>query len=99
MSPASPPRPVPRMIPTAGRPQDVLCPPPFDPPGPPPLSADERALLDAVIADPDADGPRLRYADWCDRQGAPRGAFIRGQVEEFHRRGRGGRGEERFYSS
>src|SRR5688500_114374 len=67
------------------RPHDVLHPPPFDPPGPPPMSAEERALLDAVIADPDADEPRLRYAAWCDRQGDPRGTFIREQVEEFRR--------------
>ena len=61
-------------------PRDVLEPEPFTPPGPPPMSAEERALLDAVLADPDADGPRLRYAEWCDRHGDPRGEFIRLQV-------------------
>ena len=45
-----------------------------------PLSATERTLLDAVLAEPDADEPRLRYAEWCDRQGDPRGAFIREQL-------------------
>src|SRR5579883_1494438 len=70
------------------RPQDVLAPPPFDPPGPPPASAGERPLLDAVLADPAADAPRLRYAEWCDRQGDPRGAFIRAQLSP------GGGGED-----
>jgi uncharacterized protein (TIGR02996 family) len=69
----------------APRPQDVLNPPPFEPPGPPPMSAEQRWLLDAVLADPDADEPRLRYAEWCDRQGDSRGAFIRQQIEEFRR--------------
>src|SRR5947199_8367617 len=29
---------------------------------------------------PDADEPRLIYADWLDEQGDPRGEFIRAQV-------------------
>jgi uncharacterized protein (TIGR02996 family) len=33
------------------------------------IGADERALLDAVIAEPDADGPRLVYADWLQHYG------------------------------
>src|SRR4051812_34078818 len=57
-------------------PRDVLDPEPFTPPGPPPMSAEERALLDAVLGDPDADEPRLRYAEWLEgRQLAPRVAI------------------------
>ena len=42
------------------------------------MSADERALLAAVCADPDADLPRLVYADWLDDAGRPdRAEFIR----------------------
>src|SRR5215211_5846586 len=37
----------------------------------------EAALLEAVCADPAADGPRLIYADWLDERGDPRGEFIR----------------------
>jgi uncharacterized protein (TIGR02996 family) len=41
------------------------------------IGADERALLDAVIAEPDADGPRLVYADWLQQHGdAARGELI-----------------------
>jgi uncharacterized protein (TIGR02996 family) len=69
----------------APHPAELLHPGPFTPPGPPPLSPDERALLDAVLADPDADEPRLRYADWCDRRSDPRGGFIRAQLEAFQR--------------
>lgn len=42
-----------------------------------PIGADERALLDAVIAEPDTDGPRLVYADWLQHYGdAVRGELI-----------------------
>jgi uncharacterized protein (TIGR02996 family) len=34
------------------------------------------ALLDAIHADPDADAPRLVYADWLASLGHPRGEFI-----------------------
>ena len=35
-------------------------------------------FLDAILADPDADAPRLIYADWLDENGDPdRAAFIR----------------------
>lgn len=44
------------------------------------MSATEQKLLDAVLAEPGADAPRLRYVEWCDRQGDPRGAFIREQI-------------------
>ena len=38
-------------------------------------------LLRAVLDTPDADEPRLAYADWCDQQKNPQGAFIRLQLE------------------
>jgi uncharacterized protein (TIGR02996 family) len=39
------------------------------------------AFLEAIVADPDADGPRLVYADWLDEQGDPvRAEFIRTQI-------------------
>jgi uncharacterized protein (TIGR02996 family) len=41
------------------------------------MSSPEAAFLEAVCADPAADGPRLIYADWLDEQGDPRGEFIR----------------------
>jgi uncharacterized protein (TIGR02996 family) len=44
------------------------------------MTPHERELLDAVLADPDADEPRLRYADWFDSQGDERGEFIRLQI-------------------
>ena len=78
----------------APHPSEVLDPDPFVPPGPPPMTPHERELLDAVLADPDADEPRLRYAAWFDRQGDEHGEFIRLQIEEFHRGGRGGRSEK-----
>jgi uncharacterized protein (TIGR02996 family) len=45
------------------------------------MSSDEAALLQAVIATPDDDLPRLVYADWLDERGDPRGEYIRLQVE------------------
>ncbi|MBL8950491.1 MAG: TIGR02996 domain-containing protein [Myxococcaceae bacterium] len=36
----------------------------------------ERHLLDAVLAAPDDDGPRLVYADWLNARGDPRGELI-----------------------
>jgi uncharacterized protein (TIGR02996 family) len=39
----------------------------------------ERALLDAILRDRDADGPRLIYADWLGERGDPRGELIRVQ--------------------
>jgi uncharacterized protein (TIGR02996 family) len=46
------------------------------------------SFLDAILENPDADEPRLRYADWLDRSCDPRGEFIRVQCrlawpEEF----------------
>lgn len=54
-------------------------------PGPVPLpavamSADERKLMDAIIADPDADEPRLKYAEWVEASDPERAAFIREQI-------------------
>jgi uncharacterized protein (TIGR02996 family) len=43
------------------------------------LSAE--AFLQSILADPDADGPRLVFADWLDEQGhAAWAAFIRAQI-------------------
>lgn len=42
----------------------------------------DRAILDAIVAAPDEDTPRLVYADWCDDHGlAERAEFVRVQVE------------------
>jgi len=41
-----------------------------------PITAPERALLDAVVAAPDDDGPRLVYADWL----LSRGPSVHGQL-------------------
>ena len=35
------------------------------------------AFLQAVLAEPEDDAPRLIYADWLEERGDPRGAFIR----------------------
>jgi uncharacterized protein (TIGR02996 family) len=47
-----------------------------------------QALLQAVIAEPEEEAPRLIYADWLDEQGRPedtdRAEFIRLQVELAH---------------
>src|SRR5947209_1378755 len=41
---------------------------------------DDAAFLRLILADPDADGPRLLYADWLDERGdAARAEFIRVQ--------------------
>ncbi len=49
------------------------------------MTADERAMLAAVVADPDADLLRLVYADWLDDHGRPeRAEFIRLQCELRH---------------
>lgn len=37
----------------------------------------ERGLIDGVLADPGAHGPRLVYADWLEDQGDPRAEFLR----------------------
>ncbi|HEY2147185.1 MAG TPA: TIGR02996 domain-containing protein, partial [Pirellulales bacterium] len=35
------------------------------------------AFLQAILADPEDDAPRLIYADWLEERGDPRGEFIR----------------------
>jgi uncharacterized protein (TIGR02996 family) len=42
---------------------------------------DHEHFLQAILADPDSDTPRLIYADWLEEQGDPRGEFIRTQCE------------------
>src|SRR5262245_11845729 len=39
------------------------------------------AFLQAIIEDPDDDGPRLVYADFLDERGDPQGEVIRLQCE------------------
>src|SRR5262249_49325190 len=44
-----------------------------------PLSADEavrQSFLQAILDDPEADAPRLIFADWLEEHGDPRGEFI-----------------------
>jgi uncharacterized protein (TIGR02996 family) len=46
------------------------------------MTTEERALLAAILAEPDDDTVRLAYADWLDENGrGERGEFIRVQVE------------------
>ena len=47
-----------------------------------PAAPEERRLLDAVLAEPDDDAPRLAFADYCDRMRDPRGPFIRAQLAD-----------------
>jgi uncharacterized protein (TIGR02996 family) len=51
------------------------------PPTKPVREGDERSLLDAILAEPDDDAPRLVYADWLAERGDPRGEFIIVQLE------------------
>jgi uncharacterized protein (TIGR02996 family) len=62
-------------------------------------------LLRAICADPDADAPRLVYADWLDEHGDPdRAAFIRAECEyarlpaDDPRRARAGARRRELYS-
>ncbi len=74
----------------APRAADLHDPNTFRPPVLPQLSENERRLLDAILADPDADAPRLAYADWAERQGDhARARLIREQIEEAHYEDRG----------
>src|SRR5437763_11909659 len=42
------------------------------------MTDDEIAFLRLILADPDADGPRLVLADWLDEHGQPdRAEFVR----------------------
>ncbi len=45
-------------------------------------ATEERRRLDAVLADPDADAPRLAFADYCDALADPRGTFIRAHLAD-----------------
>ncbi|MBS1123555.1 MAG: hypothetical protein H6Q90_5783 [Deltaproteobacteria bacterium] len=54
---------------------------------------DERLLLDAIIADPDDDAPRLVYADWLVERADPRGELIIVQCELARLGGKGKRAE------
>lgn len=58
---------------------EVLTPPPVPLPAVP-MGQAERALMAEVIADPDADGPRLQYAEWVEPTDPDRAAFIREQL-------------------
>jgi uncharacterized protein (TIGR02996 family) len=46
------------------------------------VTAAERQLLDAVLANPRDDAPRLVYADWLTERGDPRGEFIAMQIKD-----------------
>ncbi len=67
---------------------EVLTPDPVPPPTVP-MSADERRLMDAILADPDADEPRLRYADWVEATDPARARLIRHQLVNPDREGGG----------
>jgi uncharacterized protein (TIGR02996 family) len=41
---------------------------------------DEQAFIQAILANPTDDGPRLVYADWLEERGNPRGEFLRIQT-------------------
>ena len=60
----------------APRVEDVQSPSPFVGPTTPAFPAQERRLLDAILADPDSDAARCAYAGL----GGPRGEFIRTQL-------------------
>lgn len=44
---------------------------------------DREAFLRTIVEQPEADGPRLVFADWLEEQGDPRGEFIRLQIERL----------------
>jgi uncharacterized protein (TIGR02996 family) len=43
--------------------------------------AEDEDFLRAILQAPDDDGPRLRYAEWLEGRGDPRGEFIRVECE------------------
>ena len=49
----------------------------LNPATPPPIARDSHPLLQAVLAHPDDDAPRLAYAEWIDACDPARGEFIR----------------------
>lgn len=58
---------------------EVLTPGPVPPPVIA-MGAEERRLMDAILADPDMDEPRLRFADWVEATDPERAVFIRSQL-------------------
>jgi uncharacterized protein (TIGR02996 family) len=49
---------------------------------PPPIPAEQAALLAAIVAEPDDDTPRLVYADWLEEHSdAEQAAFIRDSIK------------------
>jgi uncharacterized protein (TIGR02996 family) len=42
---------------------------------------DETAFIEAILADPEDEAPRLIYADWLEERGDPRGEFLRVENE------------------
>lgn len=45
------------------------------------MTSEAAGLLDAIVASPDDDAPRLVYADWLQGQNDPRGEFIQLQCQ------------------
>ena len=45
------------------------------------MTEEEQSFLRDVLDRPDEDAPRLAYSAWWDRQGNPRGEFVRLQLE------------------
>jgi uncharacterized protein (TIGR02996 family) len=39
--------------------------------------SDERPFIEAILADPNDEAPRLIYADWLEERGDPRGEYLR----------------------
>ncbi len=71
---------VPRCLAWAGRGRDDRARLPYVTP-PAGTMASREALLDAVLARPADDAPRLVYADWLSEHGEPRGELIAVQCE------------------
>ena len=44
------------------------------------MGVEERRLMGVIVADPDADGPRLAFADWVEARDAEWAGLIRGQI-------------------
>lgn len=45
------------------------------------MSVNRQDFIDAILAEPDNNEPRLVYADWLEERGDPRAEFIRAQCE------------------
>lgn len=48
------------------------------------MTSERQHFMDAIVASPNDDAPRLVYADWLEEQGDPRAEFIRLQVERHN---------------